>query len=51
MLKGEFIEEEHAVIVNSQPVTLHEVRVPVRNTRGQITGICGIARNVSERSS
>jgi len=49
VLRGEVIEEEHTVIVNDQPVTLHEVRVPLRNTKGQMIGICGIARNVSER--
>ncbi len=49
VLKGELIEEEHAVIVNGQAVTLHEVRVPLRNTKGEIIGICGIARNISER--
>jgi PAS domain S-box-containing protein len=49
VLNGELIEEEHTVIVKGRPVTLHEVRVPLRNTKGQIIGICGIARNISER--
>jgi len=49
VLRGEFIEEEITRKVNGIPVTFNEVRVPMRNSENRIIGLCGIARNVTER--
>jgi len=51
VLAGETIEEEHTVPVNGEKVAFHEVRVPIRNSSGDIIGICGIGRDVTERRS
>ncbi len=51
VLKGEFIEEEHTRKVNDIPVTFNEIRVPIRNNEGEIIGLCGIARNMTERKT
>ncbi|MEW6347814.1 MAG: sigma 54-interacting transcriptional regulator [Thermodesulfobacteriota bacterium] len=49
VLEGETIEQEHSVPVRGEQLTLHEVRVPIRNSAGEIIGVCGIARDVTER--
>ncbi len=51
VLSGEMIEEEHTVPVKGEKLTFHEVRVPIRNSAGKITGVCGIGRDISERRS
>jgi PAS domain S-box-containing protein len=51
VLSGEMIEEEHTVPVKGQKLTFHEVRVPIRNSAGEITGVCGIGRDITERRS
>jgi PAS domain S-box-containing protein len=51
VLSGETIEEEHTVPVKGEKLTFHEVRVPIRNSAGEITGVCGIGRDITERRS
>jgi PAS domain S-box-containing protein len=51
VLSGETIEEEHTVPVNGEQLAFHEVRVPIRNSAGEIIGVCGIGRDVTERRS
>jgi PAS domain S-box-containing protein len=51
VLSGETIEEEHTVLVNGDKLTVHEVRVPIRSSSGEIIGVCGIGRDVTERRS
>jgi PAS domain S-box-containing protein len=51
VLSGEMIEEEHTVPVKGEKLTFHEVRVPIRNSAGEITGVCGIGRDITERRS
>jgi transcriptional regulator with PAS, ATPase and Fis domain len=50
-LSGETIEEEHTVPVNGEKLAFHEVRVPIRSSAGEIIGVCGIGRDVTERRS
>ncbi len=49
VLQGEVISQEHAVLLGGQQRTFHVVKVPIRGSEGAITGICGIARDVTER--
>jgi PAS domain S-box-containing protein len=47
VLSGEFIEEENTRKLGGIPVTFHEIRVPLRNSEGSITGLCAISRNIT----
>ena len=49
VLSGETIEEEHAVLVKGEKLTFHDVRVPIRSSTGEIVGVCGICRDITER--
>jgi PAS domain S-box-containing protein len=49
VLSGETIEDEHAVVVRGERLIFHDIRVPIRNSAGNIVGVCGICRNVTER--
>ncbi|MEW6350658.1 MAG: sigma 54-interacting transcriptional regulator [Thermodesulfobacteriota bacterium] len=49
VLAGEIIEEEHARPVKGSPITFLDTRVPMRNARGDVVGIFGISRNITER--
>lgn len=50
VLQGETIEEEHTRVINSIPMTFLDVKSPMRDVQGIITGICGISRNITDRS-
>lgn len=49
VLTGEAVEEEHTRPVRGANVTFHDIRVPLRDSRSQIMGLCGISRNITER--
>lgn len=49
VLLGESVEEERTRSVGGMPVTFHEIRMPMRDESGNISGVCGIARNITER--
>jgi len=49
VLAGESIEEERTLLINQIWMTFHEIRVPLTDNEGNILGICGISRNISER--
>ena len=51
VLEGETIEEEHSRVVNGIPTTFLDTRAPMRDGQGDITGICGISRNITDRSA
>jgi len=48
VLKGEILEEEHTRTVRGEAHIFHVVKVPVRNATGEIIGLCGIARDITE---
>lgn len=50
VLTGETIEDEHAVVVKGERLIFNDIRVPIRNSSGNIVGVCGISRNVTELS-
>lgn len=49
VLRGQIIEAEYAVKLKDGAITLNCVRVPLRDAAGKVSGICGIARDVTER--
>ncbi len=49
VLAGETIEEEHTRPVKGLPTTFLDVRSPIRDSKGQIVGICTISRNITDR--
>ena len=49
VLGGEIVEEEHIKPVKGVPSTFHIIKVPMRDSSGEIIGLCGIARNITER--
>ena len=49
VLAGETIEEQRTRTVDGTARRIHEVRAPLRDDRGEIIGLCGIARDITER--
>ena len=49
VLDGETIQEEHTIRINEIPVTLLEIRIPLRDDTGDIVGIFTMARDITDR--
>ena len=49
VLQGESVEEEHTRPVGGVYLTFHDMRVPLQSEDGEVVGICGISRNITER--
>ncbi len=49
VLNGESIEQENTRPINGEPMTFLDRLVPLFNYKGEIYGICGISRNITER--
>ena len=49
VLQGEIIEEELVIPVNELLQRFDVIKVPMKDSSGKISGLCGIARNISER--
>jgi PAS domain S-box-containing protein len=50
VLEGQTIETQQTVTSKSQPITFDFTRFPLRDTAGEIIGICAIARDVTEHA-
>ncbi len=50
VLAGEIIEAEQTRPVRGIPTTFLDIRAPMRDENGKIVGICGISRNITERT-
>jgi PAS domain S-box-containing protein len=50
VLKGEIVKGEHTKPIKGILRTFHHIKVPVRDPRDEIVGICGIARDITERN-
>ncbi|MEJ2719070.1 MAG: sigma 54-interacting transcriptional regulator [Deltaproteobacteria bacterium] len=48
VLAGEFVEFIQTRPVKGIPLTFHDKRVPLRDNSGRVSGIFGIARNITE---
>ncbi|MGO9570617.1 MAG: PAS domain S-box protein, partial [Desulfomonilaceae bacterium] len=51
VLNGEIVETQHEWVLVGQGVTLHTVRVPLRHSSGQVVGLCGTSRDITEQTS
>jgi len=49
VINGEIIEEELTKPIHGIPHTFHTIKVPLKDANGNIFGLCGIARDISER--
>ncbi|MGO9568049.1 MAG: sigma 54-interacting transcriptional regulator [Desulfomonilaceae bacterium] len=49
VLRGETVQEEHTIRINGMPVTLLEIRVPLRDDTGEIVGIFTMAHDITDR--
>ena len=48
VLSGESIEERRTLPINGVNLTWNIVKVPLRNAEGDIVGLCGIARDITD---
>jgi len=49
VLSGETVEEETTRLPDGIPLTYHVIRVPMQNDSGQVSGICAIARDMTDK--
>ncbi len=49
VLKGNIIEFEDVSTVRGVPTTFHTVKAPMRDGNGEISGLCGIARDITDQ--
>jgi PAS domain S-box-containing protein len=47
VLNGEAVEREHVLTFNRVDLKFHTILVPLHDSEGEITGVCGISRDIS----
>lgn len=50
-LQGQVIESEHTLTLGGRQVTFNCIRMPLTDATGNAIGVCGIARDVTERKA
>lgn len=50
VLRGQAIEAQHTRFIQGTPRTFLTVKVPMHDADGQVVGICGISRDVTDRN-
>jgi PAS domain S-box-containing protein len=48
--QGHTVEDEHTRRIGGESLTFLDTRVPIRNARNEIIGICCLCRNITERT-
>ncbi len=48
VINGEIIEGEPTIPIRGIPHTFHTIKVPLKDSNGNIFGLCGIARDITE---
>jgi len=51
VLNGETVEEEHTKPINGILHTFHVIKVPMHDNRDKVIGLCGIARDITDRKN
>ncbi len=51
VLAGETVEEEHTRPVRGMTLTFQDIRTPLRDSAGDVVGLCKFSRNISDRKS
>ena len=49
VLGGVVVEGEYSRVINGSLLTFHVIKVPMHDSTGKVTGLCGIARDITER--
>jgi PAS domain S-box-containing protein len=49
VIGGEVVEEEYSKTINGAPMTFDVIKVPIRDSAGRVSGMCGIARDITDR--
>jgi PAS domain S-box-containing protein len=49
VLDGDIVEGEYSRVINGALLTFHFIKTPMRDSSGNVTGLCGIARDITER--
>ena len=49
VLDGDIVEGEFSRVINGSLLTFHYIKTPMRDSSGNVTGLCGIARDITER--
>ncbi len=49
VLDGDIVEGEYSRVINGSLLTFNFIKTPIRDSSGNVTGLCGIARDITER--
>jgi len=49
VLGGVVVEGEYSRLIHGSLLTFHVIKVPMHDSTGKVTGLCGIARDITER--